>query len=308
MEESSSQPKTIRAVLIAIVIIRKGNKFMVTSERDGWYLPAGRVDLGETFTTGGRREAFEEAGIPVKLDGIYRFEHSPSINSSRIRCIFAASPVDDTPPRGPEKADNEIIEARWMTLKEARKIPSNQWRSTEVLQMFKWVEDGAKIYQLNLLQGLDGPTISHSKVMVNIVYNSTVIFMKEKKFLAMKDSKNNWRIPSSLMTIASTFETAAANVLYDSLQCRVVLQGLIRIEHVAPPTLDGVGFITCYYLGELPFPIPNSFKETLRWFDMDEFSTQEGVPNHHLKILQEIDSAKPELFPVDFIVRESSPY
>lgn len=38
------------------------------------YLPAGRVDYGESFPTGAIRETQEEAGIPVTLSGVLRIQ------------------------------------------------------------------------------------------------------------------------------------------------------------------------------------------------------------------------------------------
>ena len=60
--------KIFKTVAIAFAIVKKDNKYLVTHERDGWYLPAGRVDFGETFSTGAIREALEETAIPVKLE------------------------------------------------------------------------------------------------------------------------------------------------------------------------------------------------------------------------------------------------
>ena len=50
-----------------------------------------RVDFGETFPTGGKREALEEAGIPVNLDGILRLEHTPgkhTLHTNSLRHPF----------------------------------------------------------------------------------------------------------------------------------------------------------------------------------------------------------------------------
>lgn len=50
------------SVFISVVVVRQGNKFCCTDERDGWYLPAGRVDYGECFTT---------AAVYVPLPGLF---------------------------------------------------------------------------------------------------------------------------------------------------------------------------------------------------------------------------------------------
>lgn len=57
---------------MALVVVRDAVRFVLVNEsRDrGWYLPAGRVDHGETLIAGARREVREEAGLEVELDGI----------------------------------------------------------------------------------------------------------------------------------------------------------------------------------------------------------------------------------------------
>ncbi len=95
------------------------------------------MDYGESFATGATREALEEAGIPVRLTGILRIEHTPglgyaipnlsaplrcpllirfssvlvSCRSNRLRVIYAAEPADDTPLKS--IPDEEVIEAKW---------------------------------------------------------------------------------------------------------------------------------------------------------------------------------------------------
>jgi 8-oxo-dGTP pyrophosphatase MutT (NUDIX family) len=63
----------------ALVVVRQGNRFLLVHERkhgQGWYLPAGRVESGETLTQAAVRETLEETGVPVVLDGVLRVEHS----------------------------------------------------------------------------------------------------------------------------------------------------------------------------------------------------------------------------------------
>ena len=89
-------------VFIALAIVRLGRRFLIVHERkhgQRWYLPAGRVDPGETLVEAARRETLEEAGIPIVVDGIVRIEHTPLADCSRVRGIFVAHPADDTPPK-----------------------------------------------------------------------------------------------------------------------------------------------------------------------------------------------------------------
>ena len=67
--------KPIESWMFALVVVRKGNRFLLVHERkhgQRWYLPAGRVEFGETFPEAAKREVMEEAGVPISLDGILR--------------------------------------------------------------------------------------------------------------------------------------------------------------------------------------------------------------------------------------------
>lgn len=76
----------------ALVVCRhpKTGKFLLVEEgcSAGFWLPAGRVDPGESFQEAAIRECVEEAGIEVSLKGILRIEHSPFRNGgSRMRVV-----------------------------------------------------------------------------------------------------------------------------------------------------------------------------------------------------------------------------
>src|SRR4051794_33106555 len=85
----------------ALVVVRKGDQFLLVKERDDtWYLPAGRVEPGETLFEGARRECLEESGVPVILDGVLRVEHTPwPTDSARVRVFFTGHPERDVPPK-----------------------------------------------------------------------------------------------------------------------------------------------------------------------------------------------------------------
>src|SRR5262245_12738980 len=70
----------------ALVVVRKGDQFLLVHEKkknQPWYLPAGRVEPGESFAEAAVRETLEEAGIPIRLTGVIRVEHSPGPYGAR---------------------------------------------------------------------------------------------------------------------------------------------------------------------------------------------------------------------------------
>jgi len=135
----------------ALVVVRRGHQFLLVHERkhgQRWYLPAGRVEPGELLADGARRETLEESGVPVRLDGILRIEHTPQPDQScRVRVFFLASPIDDTSPITAPNA--HALEAGWFSLDELRRLPL---RGPEVEQVCAHVEAGGPVYPMVLLQ------------------------------------------------------------------------------------------------------------------------------------------------------------
>jgi len=133
----------------ALVVVHREDKFLIVHENSHgelWYLPAGRVEPGENMIEAARRETFEEAGIPIVIEGLVRVEHTPQRYGARVRAIFVAAPADDTPPKS--RPDEHTLEARWVTLAELDAYPL---RGREVREVFEYVARGGTIYPLTVL-------------------------------------------------------------------------------------------------------------------------------------------------------------
>ncbi len=140
----------------ALVVVRLGRRFLLVQERKHgqlWYLPAGRVEPGESWVEAARRETLEESGVPVVIEGIFRIEHTPwSEGAARCRVFFVARPADDTPPKS--EPDEHSLQAAWVTLEELDKLPL---RGAEVRRIFAHVQSGCPITPLSLLQAEGAP-------------------------------------------------------------------------------------------------------------------------------------------------------
>jgi len=150
--------KYIPTWFFVLVVVRHANRFLLIHEcKHGqlWYLPAGKVELGENFIAAARRETLEEAGIPVKVNGIIRLEHSPSPVGTRVRLIVAATPTDDTPLKS--EPDSESLEAGWFTMEEINKLPL---RGHDVLDIFSYVESGGSIAPMTFLSSEGVPFLN----------------------------------------------------------------------------------------------------------------------------------------------------
>jgi 8-oxo-dGTP pyrophosphatase MutT (NUDIX family) len=139
----------------ALVVVRKGDRFLLIQESkygEPWYLPGGRVEAGESFIEAAVRETREEAGIPVRVTGVIRIEHSPSPAGSRMRVLYLAEPTDDTPPKS--EPDDESLRAAWVTLDD---LPKYKLRGPEVAELFAFIAGGGTVYPSELLQAEGAP-------------------------------------------------------------------------------------------------------------------------------------------------------
>ncbi len=140
----------------AVVLVRRGDRFLLVQERKHgqlWYLPAGRVEPGESLVDAARRETLEETGVPVILDGLLRLEHTAHPDgSARLRAIFTAHPADDRPPKS--VPDQESLRAAWYTPAELAALPL---RGPDVAAYIHHLLAGGATYPLSLLTGEGAP-------------------------------------------------------------------------------------------------------------------------------------------------------
>lgn len=133
----------------ALVVVRRGHRFLLTQERkygSTWSIPGGRVEPGETLVNAAIREVHEETGVPIRVDGILRVEHSPKEANVRMRVLFTGTAIDDTEPKTTD--DDESLGAAWLTLEEIR---GKKLRGAELRALLESVEAGRQVFPLDLL-------------------------------------------------------------------------------------------------------------------------------------------------------------
>lgn len=133
----------------AWVVIKKEdeNKFVMVNEPTGlcrgskgpsYWLPAGRVDEGETFVEAAKREAMEEAGIEVEITGVLHF----MLSGSCPRIVFQGQPttkdaICKTVP------NYESVGAIWVSAQDLDRLNTEDYRSPDPVKYFPRIANGS---------------------------------------------------------------------------------------------------------------------------------------------------------------------
>lgn len=147
--------KPLEVYRYSLVVCRHPNtgKYLIVKEKDGYWLPGGGVEEGETFQEAAVRETMEEAGIDITLKGVLRTEFTDHGSYGRMRVIFFAEP--SSPIQVPKTtSDKHSISAHWMTLD---KLEEKRLRGDEPLIWVKYLEGGGPIHPLSVFDREDAP-------------------------------------------------------------------------------------------------------------------------------------------------------
>jgi len=156
-EPSESREEVSSLYAFSLVMCRhpETGRYLLVQEfaHQGFWLPGGRVNPGETLTEAAVRETQEEAGVAVELKGVLSIEYHPIRDRARgsyvrLRVIFYAEPLDlaATPKCIP---DYESLGAVWASAEEITRIKLRS--EFELKQWVPYLEQGGDIYPLELL-------------------------------------------------------------------------------------------------------------------------------------------------------------
>lgn len=111
----------------SVAIMQKG-RLLVTRRQDNglWCLPGGGVDAGETWSEAAIREAREETGLDIAIDGVLAAYADPNAvirypdghRTQIFGVCFRAHPV-----AGEAGSSDEVTEVRWVTARDAARLP-----------------------------------------------------------------------------------------------------------------------------------------------------------------------------------------
>lgn len=101
--------------IVAVVIFNENNEVLMMQEAKKscagkWYLPAGRIEAGETIVEGAVREVYEETGLNIRVTTLLAVE---TASGSWIRFVVTGDVLNGE-LKTPARADKESLQAKWI--------------------------------------------------------------------------------------------------------------------------------------------------------------------------------------------------
>ncbi|CAG5122322.1 unnamed protein product [Candidula unifasciata] len=229
-----------------------------------WYLPAGRLEPGETIIEGAKREVREEAGLECDLTTLLCIE----INSYKWMRFTFLGKITGGRLKTVDEKDNESLQAKFFSKEDLQQSQSSL-RHNDILKL---IELGRKYLEASSSPSLNMlPVIAPHKLLVHrvVIIDRSLASTQAIHLLARKGSDNH--IPTALINHNKEASIAVSvyAILRDAFTANfsavsVRMCGVLGIEHRGTgPDEDGICITSLVSLdlsNDLPPPATTSQK------------------------------------------------
>lgn len=137
--------KNVNYIVAFVVVNDRDEVLMIQEARDScrgkWYLPAGRMEEGETIEQAAQREVLEETGLVVEITTLLTVE---TAGGSWFRFVVTGNQVGGELKAVP---DTESLQAQWVKYEDLEGLPL---RSQDVLGLISYAREYKTNYSVNI--------------------------------------------------------------------------------------------------------------------------------------------------------------
>lgn len=221
--------------VVACVILNESNEVLMMQEAKEscagkWYLPAGRMEKGETIVQAAVREVLEETGLECKLNTLLVVE---TAGGMWYRFVLTGQVVGGE-LKTPAKADKESLQAKWVLNMQEISLRSNDiLHLIEKTQLYKQIKTGGTWHK----DILPAPT-PHEKDLLRLI-----IVIKKRttnKLHVLLSEKSALHFPTCEMNPAKSVHSTLRRFMVEMFGADVGQHrplGLLNLE--ADPVADG---------------------------------------------------------------------
>lgn len=143
-------------------LVEKDGKYLLVKEAGGpdvgkWNIPAGVLDLGESFVDGAKREVEEETNYKIEIPsllGVYStLKKNPTVQtglSQAVKFIFIGKIIEDKQ----KELHEDVSEIKWFSRDEIFEMDRDTLRSEDIKKKIADYENGIS-YPLEVLNFMD---------------------------------------------------------------------------------------------------------------------------------------------------------
>lgn len=233
--------KTVTYIVACVLVNEDDEVLMIQEAKKScagkWYLPAGRMECGETIVEAARREVLEETGLNIEVTTLLGLECA---GGSWFRFICTGRVLDGE-LKTPQRADSESLQAKWESIENLNDL---NLRANDILPLIelgrnyhRGVQNANVDRALQWHQSILPAPKSHGKNYLRVV--AVIKKRSNNRVNILLSEKNSYHFPSVEIHNARSIHATLRKFMIELFGAELPQHrphGILSIEHLAKPT------------------------------------------------------------------------